>query len=207
MGGITALQAKRMADKETKNHGISLDLFAIIANKVTTILGQQGKHSLITRSWCFIYRNGVIIIDEEGKSQVVDESEIGKLDKGEIEKLNGGEIAKEELVFSPEMFLAINSLRRNLPLIEIKIDSDDAMIIAINNGGFVVASGGPFSGGMFLLNVRQIDGDVVPMWLMPYNYKDFLIRGIRADNGEVVYVKDDKRDIWTSTKPPSPVAK
>ncbi len=132
MDVITALQAKIIADNEAKNHGILLDLFAISGNEVTTILGKQGKHSLIVRSWCFIYRNGIIIIDEDSNSQLVNESEIGKPDKGEVEKLNGGKYKIQKLVFSRETFLFINSLRRGSPLLEVKIDSDDAMLIAIN---------------------------------------------------------------------------
>ena len=85
-----------------------------------------------------------------------------------------------------------------------KINSDDAMEIAIKHGGFLAAAGGLFGGGIFLLNMRNIDGTFAPMWLLPLNSEGHLIWGIRADTGEVVYVKTETgKDsaIWSTTKP------
>lgn len=82
------------------------------------------------------------------------------------------------------------------------VDIDEAISIAIKNGGFPTAPGGLFGGGIILLSMRNIDGTFAPIWLLPLHNKDHLIWGVRADTGKIVYIKTDleRSDKWTTTK-------
>jgi hypothetical protein len=90
------------------------------------------------------------------------------------------------------------------------IDSDEAMEIAITESGYVGSAGGLYSGGggALILNMRNADGQFVPMWITPIKHID-VIRGIRADNGKFVYLKSTAgpdstgpdSTFWTSIKP------
>ncbi|MDP8255825.1 MAG: hypothetical protein P9M14_08750 [Candidatus Alcyoniella australis] len=91
-----------------------------------------------------------------------------------------------------------------LPPAESMTDSDVATQIAEENGGYVISGGGMFgSTGIFILNMRIIDGRKAPLWLMPHRYQDYFIRAIDAQQGTIVYpdVSDQSGMLFTSQRP------
>ena len=80
------------------------------------------------------------------------------------------------------------------PITGWKIDNDEAEDFARKEGGFP-------DRGTFMLKMRDVDGNFMPVWILPYRYEDSIIRGIRADNGEFVYLIREEEDKWTVSKP------
>jgi hypothetical protein len=51
--------------------------------------------------------------------------------------------------------------------------------------------------GTFVLQMRNVDGELAPVWTLPLNMPSALSSGVRADSGVIVYLEDDKIDKWT----------
>ena len=76
------------------------------------------------------------------------------------------------------------------PIIDWRIDSGEACALAERYGAHLQAGGGPFGGGgLFQLRTANVDGVVVPLWLVPHRIIGRPIF-VRADTGSAVFMKD-----------------
>lgn len=74
------------------------------------------------------------------------------------------------------------------------VDSSGAERLALRNGGVP-------AGGMFRLDMRYVDNSAHPVWIIPYGYKDGIIRGIMADTEEIVYPSLTDQNSWSKKAP------
>lgn len=173
----TALVAKRSAEIKLQSLGKQGDLIMVVAESFVTWEGDDGTLYYTVPAWVFVFR--------DPKEMTQTTSIEVRIQKREGLTING---KITDINFPKELSLISN------PITGWKIDNDEAEDFARKEGGFP-------DRGTFMLKMRDVDGNFMPVWILPYRYEDSIIRGIRADNGEFVYLIREEEDKWTVSKP------
>jgi hypothetical protein len=168
---------------ETKLRGLNRngELILVTTRYWETWMANSGISYYRTPKWLFVFR------DKGDKSRFT-EIEVDVETKNSHEE--DTKIYEHKATSVPESYYRSMDYDEK-PILDWKIDSDTAMKILEKEGGDPIEHGPPFA-----LKMRSVDGLIVPVWILPYAHNDFRHRGVRADNGEVVYKVQIKHETW-----------
>ncbi len=229
MSEITAFNAKELAEKAMIKEFKNVELLSIFATQYSLIPGKKDKNKYNVDEWLLIYKNSEydaiyckvnsnsnvkIFLEPDFRTNndeviamtiIYKDNTMKSHEMKEFYRLNGaiyatvkeeGDIYSED--YSSSLFNLSKAIQQSPPLKNININNDMAMEIAVKNGGFP-AMVSVFGCGIFLLQMKKFNNSNVPIWILPHRYPDHLRRGIRADNGDILYFSSEQ-DKWTYNK-------